>query len=80
MSGLSDASPGEWYLNCPRCGLTITPKVPWLAISQCPRCLARTRTTVELFCSRLPADVLYADDSLPNGEAAPRPERRSGPR
>lgn len=81
MSGLrSDASPHDWSLNCPRCGLTITPKVSGLAISQCPRCLARTRAMVELFGSRLPADVLYAEDSRPNGEAAPRLERRSGPR
>ena len=66
----SAAGPSRWYLNCPCCGLTITPKVRSQAIRQCPRCLARTSTTVELFSSRLPADVLYAGDSLPNGGAA----------
>ena len=76
----SAAGPSRWYLNCPRCGLTITPKVRSLAIRQCPRCLARTSTTVELFSSRLPADVLYASDSLPNGDAAPGLERRPRPR
>jgi hypothetical protein len=79
MSGLrSDAGPGEWYLNCPRCGLTIAAKVRWRAITRCPRCLAHTGTTVELFGSPLPADVLYADDSLPNGEAALGLQRPSG--
>lgn len=45
---------GVWYLNCPRCGLTITPKVPLQAVTPCPRCLARTRTSVDLFSSAIP--------------------------
>ena len=76
----SAAAPSRWYLNCPRCGLTITPRVRSLATRQCPRCLARTSTTVELFSSRLPADVLYAADSLPSGDAAPALERQPRPR
>jgi hypothetical protein len=56
---------GESHLNCPRCGLTIVPRVPSLAIRHCPRCLARDRTAVELFSSQLPAEVLYAEGLLP---------------
>ena len=35
-------------LDCPRCGLTIEPRAPWLAIRYCPRCLARSHRIVEL--------------------------------
>jgi len=35
-------------LSCPRCGLTIRPKVHWLAIEHCPRCLAHARVAVTL--------------------------------
>jgi len=70
----SAAGPSRWYLNCPCCRLTIMPKVRSLAIRQCPRCLARTSTTVELFSSRLPADVLYARDSLPLRRRCTRPQ------
>jgi hypothetical protein len=66
----SQERPGPSHLNCPRCGLTIVPRVSWLAIRHCPRCLARTRTVVEMFSSRLPAEVLYAEGSLPLGDAA----------
>jgi hypothetical protein len=72
----SAAGPSRWYLNCPCCGLTITPRGRWLATSLCPRCLARTSTMVEPFSSGLPADVLYAGDCLANGDAAPGLERR----
>jgi hypothetical protein len=48
------------FLNCPRCGLSIRPRRPWLGIEHCPRCLARSRILVRLFASRLPADELYA--------------------
>jgi hypothetical protein len=46
------------YLNCPRCGLSITLRSRWMAIRHCPRCLGHTRTPVELFSAQLPADVL----------------------
>ena len=35
-------------LACPRCGLTMTPRVSWLAMEHCPRCLGRNRVAVEL--------------------------------
>jgi hypothetical protein len=48
------------YLNCPRCGLTITPRADWLCIEHCPRCIARRRVLVKLFASALPAAELYS--------------------
>jgi hypothetical protein len=54
----TDARPAMPYLNCPRCGLSITLRSRWMAIRHCPRCLGHTRTPVELFSAQLPADVL----------------------
>jgi uncharacterized OB-fold protein len=34
--------------RCPRCGLVLAPRASWLAITYCPRCLARSRIIVEL--------------------------------
>jgi hypothetical protein len=47
------------YLNCPRCRLSIRRRGPLPQMVHCPRCVARTRTLVELFASALPADQLY---------------------
>ncbi len=35
-------------LECPRCGLVLTPRLPALEPRHCPRCLARSRTVVKL--------------------------------
>ncbi len=66
------------YLNCPRCGLSIGIRSPWLAITHCPRCIARARTAVELFGSEMPASVLYANGSLPSADALTAPRTRPG--
>ena len=50
------------YLNCPRCGLTIRPRV---AVEHCPRCLAWRRTAVTMFASTLPAGELYGERATP---------------
>jgi hypothetical protein len=63
------------YLNCPHCGLTITPKVDWLAVEHCPRCIARRGVLVILFASPLPANALYAADGSPD----PRGSEPAGP-
>jgi hypothetical protein len=65
---LASDTRGELFLNCPRCGLTITPRAAWLVVRHCPRCLARSHTAVELFSSRLPAKALYASGSAPRAE------------
>ena len=56
------------YLNCPHCGLTITPKADWLVVKYCPRCIARRGVLVTLFASSLPVDALYPDDAKPDPE------------
>jgi hypothetical protein len=61
------------YLNCPRCGLSIGIRSPWLAITHCPRCIARHRVAVLLFSSELPASVLYATGSLPSADTIAAP-------
>lgn len=68
-------------LTCPRCRLTITPRVAWLGSKHCPRCIARDRVAVAMFSSTLGADELYADRGPPgeggDGEAG-RHRGRSG--
>jgi hypothetical protein len=54
------------FLNCPQCGLSIRPKVSWLTVEYCPRCMARARIPVKLLSSTLPAAELYPEGSVPN--------------
>ena len=68
---------GRSFLNCPRCGLTIKSRAPWLAIRFCPRCLARSQLAVELFSSPLRAEALYAEGSAPRADRCGT-ERRLG--
>jgi hypothetical protein len=65
QGGERRACGSQSFLNCPRCGLTITLRAPWLAIRFCPRCLAQSRSVVELFSSPLPAEALNAEGSAP---------------
>src|SRR5947209_20312566 len=70
---------GTLHLNCPRCGLTITPKADWLTIEHCPRCIARSGLPVRLFASTLPTDELYAAEAAPGAarpDAPPAAHRR----
>ena len=59
------------YLICPRCRLSIRLRGPSLRIVHCPRCVARTRTLVELFASTLPAEQLYDDAATLAGRDPP---------
>jgi hypothetical protein len=52
-------------LNCPRCGLSIRPKVSWLTVEHCPRCIARARIPVKLLSSTLRAEELYPEGRVP---------------
>jgi hypothetical protein len=61
------------YLNCPRCGLSIEIRSHWLAVTHCPRCIARSRTAVELFSSEMPASLLHANGSLPCSDTITAP-------
>jgi Zn-finger nucleic acid-binding protein len=73
----SNPGPAAPYRNCPCCGLSIHTRRPRVAITYCPRCLGRTRTIVELFSSRMPADTLYANNSLPQPAPKADPHRPS---
>jgi hypothetical protein len=57
---------GGYLLNCPRCWLAIAPRAPWLSITYCPRCLARSHIIVELVRSHLPAETLHAEITRPS--------------
>jgi hypothetical protein len=70
--------PSAPYLNCPRCGLSIEVRSRWLAIRHCPRCIARTRTVVELFGSGLPADARHGSDALSQAPATEEPPSMQG--
>jgi hypothetical protein len=35
-------------LRCPRCAYAISPRIAWLTVDYCPRCLARDRRAVQL--------------------------------
>lgn len=65
------------YLNCPRCGLSVSNTPSWLAMVHCPRCIAVARTAVELFSSEIPAS--YGNESLPDHEHAEHSEDMAGP-
>lgn len=45
-------------------------KAHWLTVEYCPRCLARTRTAVNMFASTLPTVELYAEGSAPDADRA----------
>jgi hypothetical protein len=47
----TDSSLGTRYLSCPRCGLSLALKSQWPAMKHCPRCVARSRTLIELSSS-----------------------------
>jgi hypothetical protein len=40
-------------LVCPRCGLSIRPRLRWLTVEHCPRCIAYARIPVRM--STVPA-------------------------
>ncbi|MEA2479125.1 MAG: hypothetical protein QOJ07_1047 [Thermoleophilaceae bacterium] len=37
------------YYNCPRCALSIRVRAEFLAMRNCPRCMARAHLTVPLY-------------------------------
>jgi len=66
-SMIDRASP---FLKCPRCGLAVRPKISWLMVEYCPRCLAQARIAVRLFSSTLSAAELHPESLAP--AVAPR--------
>ena len=62
-AGQARSAAGWSYLRCPRWGLGIQPRVSWLAIEHCPRCVAQARIAVRLVSSPLPTPQHYQDES-----------------
>jgi hypothetical protein len=56
---------GTFWVNCPRCGLSILQRFRCYSLRHCPRCIARGHILVELFTSVLPTEALYAERYLP---------------
>lgn len=42
------------YMTCPRCGLSIRLRAPYLTLEGCPRCLARRRVSIQMDISEQP--------------------------
>jgi hypothetical protein len=63
------------YLSCPRCRLTIRIRAPYLAIRNCPRCLAHAGLPTPMYASprRLTATALDEPAAI-----APSPTRSPG--
>jgi uncharacterized C2H2 Zn-finger protein len=73
-AGQARSAAGWSFLRCPRCGLGIRPRVSWLAIEHCPRCVAQAHIAVRLVSSPLPTPQPHKDESPPGGERdTPRP-------
>jgi hypothetical protein len=60
------------YLSCPRCRLTIRIRAPYLAIRNCPRCLARAGLPTPMYVSSGRRDPVPVGDE-PAPALRPRP-------
>jgi hypothetical protein len=49
------------YMTCPRCGLTVRIRTPYLALERCPRCIARARALVGMEFSNAPPTLAPVD-------------------
>lgn len=67
VDGLSRT--GVLHLDCPRCGLTITPRARWLVVEHCPRCIAHAGTAVKMSLSVFGTPQRYTAHWSPRAEA-----------
>lgn len=56
--------PAGLSVDCPRCGLSIGIRSPWLTVLHCPRCVARARALVRMCSAEPPSDERYANPSI----------------
>jgi hypothetical protein len=62
------------YLSCPRCRLTIRIRAPYLALRNCPRCLAHAGLPTPMYTSSRRVSASPLDDptrSLPRAANVP---------
>jgi hypothetical protein len=69
------------YLSCPRCRLTIRIRAPYLALRNCPRCLAHAGLPTPMYSTPRRATSTPADEpprirSNAANEASARPVPR----
>ena len=69
------------YLSCPRCRLTIRIRAPYLALRNCPRCLAHAGLPTPMYATPRRASPTPADEPgrvRPNAknDASPAPVPR----
>ncbi len=50
------------YMTCPRCGLSIRLRAPYLTLEGCPRCLARRRVSIQMDISEQPRDPVVEQE------------------
>jgi hypothetical protein len=72
------------YMNCPRCGLTLGLRAPFLALERCPRCLARAGAAIPMYLSDQPPAAPAKRPSrqvvaLPSDVASLAPQASSHP-
>lgn len=63
------------YQHCPRCRLAIRCRAPYLLLTNCPRCLARTGIASPLFCSPLNARELHQHAAITSDRTITAPVR-----
>jgi hypothetical protein len=83
--GVSSKIDDAPQLACPRCGLSIRPRVGWLTVDYCPRCIASHRIPVRMSHSaEAPARAPDEPIGLPTRSGLrrwtprPRPPRTEG--
>jgi anti-sigma B factor antagonist len=59
------------YMNCPRCGLSVRLRPPYLTLQRCPRCIAKFGISVPMQISEGPGDQ-------PGSEKPTTPPRAAG--
>jgi anti-sigma B factor antagonist len=59
------------FMNCPRCGLAVRLRAPYLTLDRCPRCLAKSGLSVPMTISEAPirrrSAVKGEDGVVPGG-------------
>jgi hypothetical protein len=66
------------YLSCPRCRLTIRIRAPYLALRNCPRCLAHAGLPTPMYATPRRASSAPVDEPpriRPSATTEPPPRR-----
>lgn len=61
----------ESSVSCPSCGLTLAIRARWRPVRHCPRCLARTRSLVEMIPLKGDPDPIESDRASKTAKTGP---------